>query len=586
MAQPQHYLGIFEGHFDPAVAIVRDGRLIAYAEEERFIRNKHAYRVYPARSLAYCLEAAGIGPGDVAGIGINWDVEAYGDGRMAAFFDEMAAAWPLDPATKGWQRGMLANFNPDAMTGRHARAWRSAFGSVPMPELVAIPHHFTHAAHSYLQSPFDKAVCLTIDGSGDQHCTVVWRCDGETITPMREIVMPHSLGWFYAAFTEYLGFEAYDGEYKVMGLAAYGRPDNDLAAKVATILHPDDDGIEYRLDPSFIHYGPRNWSDRFTDHLPELFGRAPRLKNEPIEDWHQDVAFAVQSALEQAVEPLARWALKEAGTGNLCIGGGVGLNVKMNTRLHALPEVEHVFAQPLCSDGGAAAGAALAACWQKTGAHPEPLRLLATGPENTDGEIEATLKLCGLAYEKPDDIAEAVADDLVAGRVVGWFQGRMEAGPRALGQRSILADPRKVEARDRVNAVIKYREYWRPFCPSITAESAERYLTSYDDAPFMIIAFDATEALKEDAPAIVHVDGTARVQMVHKDVLPLYHRLISCFEARTGVAALLNTSFNVKGEPVVCTIHDALRTFFATGMDTLAAGSFLLRKPKESVVTS
>jgi carbamoyltransferase len=258
----------------------------------------------------------------------------------------------------------------------------------------------------------------------------------------------------------------------------------------------------------------------------------------------------------------------------------------MNTRLHALPEVEHVFAQPLCSDGGAAAGAALAACWQKTGTHPERLTTLATGPETSDAEIEATLKLCGLAYEKPGDIAEAVADDLVAGRVVGWFQGRMEAGPRALGQRSILADPRTVEARDRVNAVIKYREYWRPFCPSITAEAADRYLKTHDDAPFMIIAFEATEAFKEDAPAVVHVDGTARVQMVHKETLPLYHRLISAFEARTGVAALLNTSFNVKGEPVVCTIHDAVRTFFATGMDTLAAGSFLLRKPKPSEVVT
>ncbi len=580
------FLGIFEGHFDPAVAIVRDGKLLAYAEEERFIRNKHANRVYPHRALSYCLKAAGVEPGDITGIGLNWDIDAFGDGRMATFFEGMAADWPLDAPTKGWQRSMLANFNRTAMTARHARAWRRAFGDVPLPEIIGVPHHLTHALHSYLQSSFDKAVCLTIDGSGDHHCTVVWHCQGESVTPMREIVMPHSLGWFYAAFTEYLGFEAYDGEYKVMGLAAYGRPDADLAAKVAKILYPAGDGIEYRLDPSFIHYGPRTWSDRFTDHLPELFGRAPRLRDDPIEDWHQDLAFAVQTALEDAVEPLARWALKEAGTGNLCVGGGVGLNVKMNTRLHTLGEVEHVFAQPLCSDGGAAAGAALVACWQKTGAHPEALRTLATGPETNDEEIEATLKLCGLSYEKPADIAEAVADDLAAGRVVGWFQGRMEAGPRALGQRSILADPRKAEARDRVNAIIKYREYWRPFCPSITAESAVRYLKSHDDAPFMIIAFEATDAFKQDAPAVVHVDGTARVQMVHQDVLPLYHRLISCFEARTGVSALLNTSFNVKGEPVVCTIHDALRTFFATGMDSLAAGSFLLRKPEKSAVPS
>ncbi len=582
MGSPDHFLGIFEGHFDPAVAIVRDGKVIAYAEEERFLRNKHAYRVYPRRALNYCLETAGIGPEAVAAIGVNWNIDAYTDGRIAAFFDEMAGDWPLDPATKGWQRAMLGGFNRDAYEARHAREWRRLFGEAPLPPIIGLPHHYTHALQSYLQSPFDDAVCVTIDGSGDEHCTVVWRCRGDSIEVMREIRMPHSLGWFYAAFTEYLGFEAYDGEYKVMGLAAYGQPDRDLSSKVAKVLHPAPDGIEYRLDPSFIHYGPRSWSDRFTDHLPALFERLPRRHDAPIEAWHRDLAFAVQAALEAAVEPLVTWALKEAGTGNLCIGGGVGLNVKMNSSLQALPEVARVFAHPLCSDGGAAAGAALGACWERTGARPEPLKTLACGPETQDDEIEEALKRCGLAYERPDDIAEAVADELVKGSVVGWFQGRMEAGPRALGQRSILADPRKVEARDRVNLVIKYREQWRPFCPSILAEAAERYLVAGQDAPFMIIAFEASEEFKCLAPAVVHVDGTARVQVVHRDVLPLYHRLISCFEARTGVAALLNTSFNVKGEPVVCTVLDALRTFYSTGMDVLAVGGFLLRKPEDS----
>ena len=541
MGSSEHFLGIFEGHFDPAVAIVRDGQVVAYAEEERFLRNKHAYRVYPRRALRYCLEAAGIGPAEVAAIGVNWN-------------------------------------NRTAYEARHAREWRRSFGDLPLPRIVGLPHHFTHALQSYLQSPFDDAVCVTIDGSGDEHCTVVWRCRGDSIEAMREIRMPHSLGWFYAAFTEYLGFEAYDGEYKVMGLAAYGRPDAALSTKVAEVLHPAPDGIEYRLAPHYIHYGPRSWSDRFTDHLPELLGRPPRSSDAPLDDWHQDLAFAVQAALEGAVEPLVTWALKEAGTGNLCIGGGVGLNVKMNSRLQALPAVQRIFAHPLCSDGGAAAGAALGACWQLAGARPEKLHTLANGPQSADAEIEAALQRCGLAYERPADIAEAVADALVQGAVVGWFQGRMEAGPRALGQRSILADPRSVEARDRVNAVIKYREPWRPFCPSILAEAAGRYLVDAQDAPFMIIAFEASEELKRAAPAVVHVDGTARVQMVHRDILPLYHRLISCFEARTGVAALLNTSFNVKGEPVVCSILDAVRTFYSTGMDVLAAGSFLLRK--------
>jgi carbamoyltransferase len=578
MAQAMHYLGLFEGHADPAAAIVSNGKLIAFAEEERFIRQKHAYRVYPGHAIRYCLDAAGIGPEDLAGIAINWNVEAFSNGEMAAFFDDMGREWTLDAATKGWQRAMLAGFSEDVVQARHSREWRRLFGALPLPRVVGLPHHFTHALQAYLQSPFEEAVCLTVDGSGDQHCSVLWHCRGEEIVPLREICMPHSLGWFYAAFTEYLGFAAYDGEYKVMGLAAYGNPDQGLTEKLGRILFPAKDGVEYRLDPSYIHYGPRSWSDRFTDRLPELLGRPPRHAAGAIEAWHHDLAFAVQRALEEAVEPLVTWAMAETGARNLCIGGGVGLNVKMNSRLFQLSDVERIFPQPLCSDGGAAAGAALGLCWQETGARPAPLASLALGPEDGDETIEAVLKQCSIAFERPADIAEAVAEDLAQGKVVGWFQGRMEAGPRALGQRSILADPRRVEARDQVNAVIKYREEWRPFCPSILAEAADRYLVAHDDAPFMITAFEASEAFKQAAPAVVHVDGTARVQIVHREVLPLYHRLITCFERRSGVAALLNTSFNVKGEPMVCTIHDALRTFFSTGMDSLAAGSFLIRK--------
>jgi carbamoyltransferase len=257
----------------------------------------------------------------------------------------------------------------------------------------------------------------------------------------------------------------------------------------------------------------------------------------------------------------------------------------MNTRLFEMPEVERVFAQPLCADSGAAVGAALGACWEATGARPEPLVSLALGNEESDEVVEAALKLCGLPYERPANIAQATAEELAKGHVVGWFQGRMEAGPRALGQRSILADPRKVEARDRVNGVIKYREFWRPFCPSMLAESAERYLADYDDGRYMIVAFKATGDMKRDAPAVVHVDGTTRVQLVHREVLPLYHDLIRSFGELTGVPVVLNTSFNVKGEPIVCTVNDAIRTFYATGMDALAVGGFLIRKSRATMET-
>lgn len=574
-----HFLGLFEGGCDPAVGLVHEGSLLAFAEEERFLRNKHAKGWYPTRALRFCMDHAGIGADDVQAIAVNWDVPSYTNGVMRDFFQTMRDQYPVDQKTISWQNGLLNQFGEQGILARHRAEWRKALGTDLMPPLYPVPHHYVHALHAYLQSPFEDALCLTVDGSGDQYCTVLWHCQGDNALPIYEVPMPHSLGWFYAAATEYLGFEAYDGEYKVMGLAAYGQPNKVIQAAVNKILFPAADGIGYRIDPTFVHYGPHSWSDRFTDHLPALLGRPPRTDSAPIEQWHFDFAYAVQEGLERAALGLVRWGRSQTGSTNLCIGGGVGLNVKMNTKLFEVQGISRVFPHPLCSDSGAAAGAAFVACWQQTGKRPEKLVTLALGNAEEDDEIEATLKRCGIAYSRSNDITVAVARELSEGRIVGWFQGRMEAGPRALGQRSILADPRTVGARDRVNAVIKYREPWRPFCPSMKIEAADRYLEAWDDAPFMVIAFRAKPALKEDAPAIVHVDGTVRVQLVHEETHPLYHHLLSEFEALTGVPVLLNTSFNVKGEPIVCTAIDAIRTFFGTGMDTLALGNFIVRKP-------
>jgi carbamoyltransferase len=573
------FLGIFEGHFDPAVAIVRDGQVLAYSEEERHLRYKHAPGVYPMRALQFCLDSADACISDIAAVGVNWNLSAYGDGTMRRFFESMRERWSVDQQTAAWQGAMLRRFDPEAHQAYHERQWRRAFGDVSFPPLHGVPHHHTHAFHAAMQSPFDDAVCLTIDGSGDQHTTVVWRKRGATLQPMREIYMPHSLGWVYAAFTEYLGFEAYDGEYKVMGLAAYGRRHDALRNKVQRIVKVGPDDVAFETDPAYIHYGDHRYSDRYTDLLVDLFGRRPRRPDDEITNWHEDVAFAVQENLEEMVERLVLWAVKKTGVRNVCVGGGVALNVKMNSRLLMSPEIDDVFAQPLCSDGGAAVGAALAACHARTGALPERLTTLALGPEESDDRIEQTLRRAKLTYERPQDICTVVADELEKGRVVGWFQGRMEAGPRALGQRSILADPRRAEIRDKVNAIIKFREYWRPFCPSMVAEAAGQYFDQHTDAPFMIMAFPANDRLKRDAPAVVHIDGTSRVQLVHQSVLPRYHRLLTEFGRRTGVPVLLNTSFNVKGEPIVCSIQDALRTFWATGLEVLAAGDFVVRKP-------
>lgn len=573
-----YYLGIFEGHADPAVAIVRDGEVIAFAEEERFIRQKHAWGVYPHRALKFCLETAGVTLSDVAAVALNWDIASYTDGRMQAFYDGINTEYPVDDATKGWQRSLIGRFNDSATERRHHIEWRRTFGDISFPPIVGVPHHFVHAFQSAMQSGFDESVCLTIDGSGDEHCTVVWEHRGESIEPIFERKIPHSLGWLYAAFTEYLGFHAYDGEYKLMGLAAYGKPDEKLIEKIGQIVFQDPEAAHsYSIDPSFVHYGAHSYSHRYTDKLIDLLGRPPRISTDEYSEWHENLAYAVQYHLEQAVVRLVEWAVAETGISKVTIGGGVGLNVKMNSKIFDLPSVSDVWANPLCSDGGAAVGAALAAAFNNTGVRPQKLVRLDLG--NCEEDIEAVLRQSKVPYYRSENIARETARLIAEGNIVGWFQGRMEAGPRALGQRSILADPRDVGSRDKVNAVIKFREYWRPFCPSILKERAGDYFDRHTDAPFMVIAFEANEKLRSDAPAVVHVDGTSRVQFVDGDILPLYHGLISEFEKLTGVGALLNTSFNVKGEPIVCTVRDALRTFWSTGLDVLAIGDFIVKKP-------
>ncbi|MFE7580059.1 carbamoyltransferase [Streptomyces gardneri] len=573
------YLGISTGPVDPSVAAVRGGRVIAYAEEERFVRNKHAHGVYPMRSLRYCLKEAGVGIEEVAAVGVGWDLPAYTDGTMAKFYADLSELDEPDQATRDWQAGTLSTYNTATMEHVHQRNWRREFGDLRFPPLHPAPHHYTHAFQAAMESPFESAIVVSADGSGDQDTTVVWVKHGTELTALRRIRIPHSLGWFYAAFTEYLGFEAYDGEYKVMGLAAHGSPDQKLRELVGRVLMTADDGVEYRLDPAYVHRGMHSHSGRFTDVLPELLGAPPRLPSQEISQWHMNLAFAVQEALEEAMCRLVSWAVEVTGISDVCIGGGIAHNVKMNSRVFQLDQVTDVFAHPLCADSGAAAGAALVACFEQTAALPQPLTTLALGPQEGTEAIARVLANARVAYEEPADVYAETGKALAEGLIVGWVEGRLEAGPRALGQRSILADPRTVDNRDKVNAVVKQRELWRPFAPAMLASAAGRYFDRFTDSRFMTLAFAANETLSEQAPAVVHSDGTSRVQLVHRDGTPALYRLLCEFESQTGVPVLLNTSFNVRGEPVVNSTEDALRTFWATGLDVLVLGAkFIVRK--------
>jgi carbamoyltransferase len=566
---------------DPAAAVVVDGEVTAYVEEERLIRYKHAPNVFPVRSIQSCLELSGLTLRDLDAIVYGWDAPSYADGRMARIYADINRRYPPNEGTRSWQQRNLGMFAPASLRRTLEQHLVPAFGIAPeaIPPLLFYPHHRTHAAAAFFLSPFDEALILTLDGSGDSDCTVMWRGRGTSLEPIHRIEIPHSLGWVYAAITEYLGFEAYDGEYKVMGLAAYGRENLEYRRKLAQVVRPGPAGWDYEVDPRFIHHGAHTYSDRFTDALAEHIGLPPRQGKRRIEPHHEDLAYETQRLLEETVLRLVAHFQEETGLRTLCIGGGVALNVKMNSRLQRTDLFDDVFAFPVPNDSGLAIGAAIGVWTERTRRRPKPLEHVYLGPEYTDEDIELQLRTCGLAYRRCDDVAAAAAELLAAGKVVGWFQGRLEGGPRALGGRSILADPRAIEARDRVNGAIKFREYWRPFCPSLTEESAPRFMKKAGRAPFMILAFEATEEAKQQVPAVVHVDGTMRAQTVDAVSSPRYHALLKAFEARTGVPCLLNTSFNVKGEAIVCTPRDALRTFWSTGIDALAIGTFLVEKP-------
>ncbi|HSR97121.1 MAG TPA: carbamoyltransferase C-terminal domain-containing protein [Kofleriaceae bacterium] len=576
-----HYLSYFHG-IDPAAALVHDGRVVAYVEEERLTRVRHAPHQFPIQSIRACLELGRTQLRNIDAIVVGSDAPRHASGEMARFYEEINARFPPDPIARRCQQRNLGRFAPAALRRTLEANLVRQFGIAPaeVPPLEFHPHHRSHAAAGFLLSPFDDALVLTIDGAGDSECTTIWRGRGAELEPLHRIELPHSLGWFYAAITEYLGFQADDGEYKVMGLASYGRENLALRATLQSIVRPGPHGFDYEVDPSFIHYGAHTYSDHFTDQLPALIGLPPRLGPHKLEPLHEDLAFETQRLLEDTVIRLLAHFQRATGLRTLCVSGSVGLNVKMTSRLRRMDLFDQVWTFPIPNGSGLAIGAAVAHWSAVTGKRPAPLDHLYLGPAYGDDEIEHQLRQYGLDYRRPDDLLEATAELLAGGKVLGWFQGRMEGGARALGGRSILADPRSITARERVNAALQFREYWRPFCPSLTAESAARYLARPAAAPFMMLAFDATDLARRSVPAVVHVDGTMRVQTVDATAAPRYHALLEAFERKTGAPVLLNRPFSARGEPIVCTPADAIRCFAATGLDALAIGAFLVEKPR------
>lgn len=546
---------------DSSACIARDGEVLFAVAEERLSRVKHDAR-FPGLAVRACMDFAGVRADEVDFLCQGWPTPG------ATYFHDLKnfalGRQPVDSRA-------LLNSTRQYVSMRHQRSgenrFRQQFGT-SKPKFRFVDHHLAHAVSAYAYSGFDNAAVLVLDGRGAWEATSLWRGRGGHLEHIWTIPWPNSLGLFYAAFTNYLGFEPYADEWKVMGLAPYGEPGIDLHEfivpedspyRVATDLLISKDSaplvqIEKRL-------GPRR--------IPESEIGVP----------HKNLAFSVQDACERAMLVLARAAVAKTGCRNLCLAGGVALNSKANGKILSSGIVEQIFVQPAAGDDGVCLGAVLAPYLDSGGKLPvEKMRHAYLGPQSCEDEIARTIDTYKLRATRVNDAAATGAQMLANGKILGWFQGRMEFGPRALGARSILADPRDPEMNAKVNNAVKFREWWRPFAPSMLAESARDYIESATDSPFMILTAQVKPEKRSVIPSVTHVDGSARPQTVERDVNPLYWRLIQEFGARTGVPVVMNTSFNLRGEPIVCTPTDAVRTFFSSGMDALVKGNFVVEK--------
>lgn len=578
------------GH--PSACVLKDGVLVAFAEEERFVRVKQALGFFPSRAIRYCLGEAGLALADIDHIAFGWDANAYRF-RFPWFLAKSFVRHKLRPghvqvrpaaggrpalgSAVGSGLRSLLSFQPATLMERIVLGLRDAgCREDRIPPVTYVKHHLAHAASAFYCSGFEESAVLVFDGHGEENTTTIFRGDGRQLTLLKAIDIPDSLGWFYSAFTEFLGWNPNEGEVKLMGLAPFGKADAAIDRLVSEVLQLTGDG--FRVDADFLFYGRRSYGKFFSDALVDRLGR-PRAQGEPITDVHRAIARAVQRRLEEAGLHLATLAMRLAGSRRLCMAGGVALNCKMNGEIHKAGIADEIFVQPVSHDGGVSLGAALVVAM--AGGDDARFRMEHAywGPEYSNDRIEASLKANRVPYRRVADLAEEGARRLVDGQIIGWFQGRLECGPRALGARSILADPRPADMKDRVNDRVKFREGWRPFALSILEESFGEYVKRPVASPFMIMAFDVADAHRHEIPSAMHgVDQTTRPQTVSRSTNPKYWNLIDRFRQLTGVPGVLNTSFNIKDEPVVCSPEDALRCFYGTGMDALLIGDFVIEK--------
>ena len=594
-------LGVSAFYHDSAAALVENGRIVAAAQEERFSRKKHDAR-FPRNAIQYCIAEAGTNLSEI-------DYIAFYDKPFLKFerlletylafapqgFQSFRMAVPLWLREKLFQKKLI---NKELTALSPHSNWT--------PRLLFGEHHQSHAASAFFPSPFDEAAVLTMDGVGEWATTSAAIGRGNRLEMIKEIDFPHSLGLLYSAFTYYIGFKVNSGEYKVMGLAPYGEPTyaKTILDHLIDIKH---DG-SFRLNLEYFNYctGLTMTNGRFD----ALFGGPARQSEEPLEQRHMNLAASIQAVLEEVVLRLGRSLAHETGLPNLAMAGGVALNCVANGRLLRDGSFRRIWIQPAAGDAGGALGVALAACHLFKGQPREftdgidEMRGSLLGPCYSQVDCERRLSALGADFSvlSDGDLIDSVAAALADGKAVGWFQGRMEFGPRALGARSILADPRNPTMQRTLNLKVKYRESFRPFAPSVLREDVAEYFELDDDSPYMLFVADiarqhrrakTTDELRlfgieklnvprSDIPAVTHVDYSARIQTVHSETNPRYHALLKRFKARTGCPVLVNTSFNVRGEPIVCTPEDAYRCFMGTEIDMLAVENCWLRKQEQN----
>jgi carbamoyltransferase len=592
-------LGISAFYHDSAAALIEDGRIVAAAQEERFTRKKHDAS-FPRNAVGYCLQAGGVKLSDVDHIAF-YDKPFLKFERLLETYIAMAPkgfrsfqmAIPLWLKEKLFQKSLLR------------KKLREFDEEIAGEKLLFAEHHLSHAASAFFPSPFEKAVVLTMDGVGEWATTSAAIGEGNRLEIFQEIHFPHSLGLLYSALTYYTGFKVNSGEYKVMGLAPYGEPKYaKLILDHLVDLKPDG---SFRLDMSYFDYcaGLTMTNERFA----KLFGAPVRTPDKLLTPFHMDVAASIQAVLDEAVLRLTRSLASRSGARNLCLAGGVALNCVANGKVLRDGKFDRIWIQPAAGDAGGAVGAALAAYHQfkgkpRTVAAGDGMAGAFLGPEYSQREIERRLSAAGARYtvlgeeEMVETTAKALADQLA----IGWFQGRMEFGPRSLGARSILGDPRSPTMQRNLNLKVKYRESFRPFAPAVLREDVADWFELDSESPYMLIVADVRadrrramtaeeQALfgidklnvsRSEIPAVTHIDYSARIQTVSRDTNPLFHRLLTAFKRLTGCPVLVNTSFNVRGEPIVCTPEDAFRCFMGNELDLLVIGKCVLKKSEQN----